>query len=68
MNKTLTLAGSFAGSAGAFICLIAGLSRVTGFYYLAGYQSTTIFMAGIGLMVFGCLVKLESLANQQSQP
>ena len=67
MHKNLVLVGSIAGGLGATICLIAGLSRVAGFYYVAGYQSTTIFMAGMGLMVFSCLVKLESIPGRQNQ-
>ncbi len=61
MYKNLVLAGSIAGALGALICLTAGLARMAGFYYLAGYQSTTLFNAGVGLMVFACLVRLETL-------
>jgi hypothetical protein len=64
MYKHLALTGSIAGLLGALICFIAGLARVAGYYYLAGYQSTTVFNIGVGLMVFACLVKLESLPNQ----
>ena len=64
MYKNLALAGSVAGIVGALICLIAGLARVAGYYYLADYQSTTMFNGGVGLMVFACLVKLENLSNQ----
>lgn len=61
MYKNLVLAGSIAGILGALTCLIAGLSRIAGYYYLAGYQSTTLFNAGVGLMIFACLIKLETL-------
>ncbi len=64
MYKHLVLAGSMAGVLGAFLCFIAGLARVAGYYYLVGYQSTTVFHFGVGMMVFACLVKLESLPNQ----
>ena len=64
MNKILVQLGSFAGVLGVLICLIAGLARVTGFYYIAGYQSTTVFTAGVALMVFACLLKLETLLKQ----
>jgi hypothetical protein len=60
MYKNLVLAGSIAGYLGALTCLVAGLARIAGFYYLAGYQSTTLFNAGVGLMVFACLVKLNN--------
>jgi hypothetical protein len=61
MYKNLVLAGSISGYLGAITCFGSGLARISGYYYLAGYQSTTIFNVGIGLMVFACLVKLETL-------
>lgn len=64
MYKNLALAGWIAGILGAFICLFAGLARIAGFYYLMDYQSTTVFNMGMGLMVFACLVKLETLPTQ----
>jgi hypothetical protein len=67
MNKNLALAGSISGIFGAVICFIAGLARIAGFYYLAGYQSTTVFNVGMGLMVFACLVKLETLSPRQHE-
>lgn len=67
MYKNLALVGSISGMLGAFICLIAGLARVGGYYYLVGYQSTTVFNVGVGLMVFACLVKLESLPTDSRE-
>ncbi len=64
MYRNLALAGSLAGILGALICFIAGLARIAGFYYLAGYQSTTVFDVGVGMMVFACMVKLETLPTQ----
>lgn len=67
MYKNLVLAGSISGILGVLVCTIAGLARIAGFYYLAGYQSTTIFNVGVGLMVFACLVKLQNLPAQKQQ-
>lgn len=64
MYKTLALAGSISGVLGALMCFIAGLARIAGYYYLAGYQSTTVFTVGMGMMVFACLVKLETRSTQ----
>ncbi|MFT4615629.1 MAG: hypothetical protein ACI9NT_002787 [Bacteroidia bacterium] len=64
MLKNLSLAGTIAGIAGALICVGAGLGRVLGMFYLAGFQATTIFSVGVGLMVFACMVKLDSLIDQ----
>jgi len=63
MYKNLALAGSISGIVGALICLVAGLARIAGYYYLADYQSTTVFNGGVGMMVFACLVRLETLSN-----
>jgi len=62
MNKNLVFLGSVAGVIGALTCFLAGLARVAGYYYVLGYQSTTVFNVGVGLMVFACLVKLEEFA------
>jgi hypothetical protein len=61
MYKNLALAGSISGLVGVLVCLISGLARVAGYYYLADYQSTTVFNMGVGMMVFACLVKLHTL-------
>ena len=62
MNKHLVFAGSVVGIVGALICALAGLARVAGAYYVMGFQATTLFTVGMGLMVFACMLKLEELA------
>jgi len=62
MNKNLILLGSMIGLAGIIVCAVAGLARVAGHFYLLGFQSMTVFNIGVGLMVFGCFVKLQELA------
>jgi hypothetical protein len=63
MYKHLALAGSISGILGALICFIAVLARIADYYYIAGYQSMTLFNIGVGMMVFACLVKLESMTT-----
>ncbi len=66
MQKILGLTGSIAGIVGALLCLIAGLARLGGgAYYLAGYETTTLFEVGAGLMVFACLTRLEEMRSRQ---
>ena len=65
MQRLLNLTGSIAGVLGMLLCAISGLARASGLFYLAGYQSTTLFMVGTGVMVFACLAKLEALSAQQ---
>lgn len=43
------------------ICLAAGLVRLSGSYYLAGYEVLTLFNAGMAVMIFACLLKLKLL-------
>lgn len=63
MNKNIVFAGTATGVAGSVICGISGLARVAGYYYVLGFQSTTLFNVGVGLMVFACMIKLEELAS-----
>ena len=63
MNKLFHYLGTASGLLGALICLVSGLTRVSGSFYLGGYAATTLFMAGVGLMVFACLLKLEALSG-----
>lgn len=64
MNAILTKIGSLAGYLGALLCLSTGLLRITGSHYVIGYQSTTLFTAGMAMMVFAVFLKLE--ANNRS--
>jgi type IV secretory pathway VirB2 component (pilin) len=67
MQQLLNYTGNLAGGLGVLLCIAAGLTRLTGTFYLAGYEATTIFSVGTGLMVFACLLKLEASQAQQKQ-
>ena len=60
MQQLINYTGYLTGGAGILLCIAAGLTRLSGDYYLAGYAATTIFSVGTGLMVFACLAKLEA--------
>ena len=62
MQQLLTLSGHIAAVLGILLCLASGLARVSGSYHLAGYEATTLFLVGTGLMVFACLAKLQTLS------
>ena len=64
MRQLFTVTGVITGFVGVLLCAISGLARVSGLYYLAGYESTAIFTAGIGVMVFSCLVRLYLIAPE----
>ena len=67
MQQLLSLTGSIASVLGIIICIASGLARLAGNYHLAGYESTTLFTVGVGLMVFAWLAKLELLLAQSRE-
>jgi type IV secretory pathway VirB2 component (pilin) len=67
MQQLLTLSGHIAAVLGILLCAAAGLARLSGSYHLAGYEATTLFMVGIGVMVFACVVKLEALTQKNQK-
>ena len=66
MQQLLATIGSISGVLGALICAVAGLARITGMYHVGGYEATTLFMVGTGVMVFACLAKLEVMSKRQA--
>lgn len=58
MENMLTRVGFVIGFIGLVLCLVSGVSRVAGSFYLFGYQSITILFAGIAMMVAACMFKL----------
>ena len=64
MHQVLTLTSNTAALVGILLCAISGMARLAGAFRLAGYESTTLFMVGIGLMVFACLIKVDALSRQ----
>jgi hypothetical protein len=61
MQLLLNYSGNAAGIFGALLCALSGANRFLGSYYIGGFESTTLFSVGTGLMVFACLMKLECL-------
>lgn len=61
MEKVLDLLGNVVGVAGIATCALAGGSRLLGSYHLLGFETVTLFIGGIALMVMACLVKLHQL-------
>jgi len=53
------------GLLGIVICLVAGIFRISGSFYVGGYEALTLFTAGVGVMVFSCLLKLEVLLRSR---
>jgi len=64
MEVLLVALGRLAGIAGAVVCAIAGVARLTGAYWLGGFQVTTLLQVGVALMVLGCLCFLAVLLER----
>jgi hypothetical protein len=50
MNRILLAIGWLAGIAGALVCAIAAIARLSGRYFLGAFQLGTLLLAGIALM------------------
>jgi hypothetical protein len=60
MESLINRVGLVVGMIGLLLCVVAGIGRVGGNFYLFGYQSVTLLFAGIGMMVAACMFKLYS--------
>jgi hypothetical protein len=49
---------------GCLLCLVSGISRLAGKYYLAGVGAFSVFLGGMALMLLACLIKLYRLENR----
>jgi len=61
MTNVLEISGNTAGALGILLCLVAGIARIAGYYYVCGYESITLFTGGTSLMIAACLIKLQQL-------
>jgi hypothetical protein len=66
MNTILANVGTGVGIIGILVCLIAGLARLGGFYYLAGFESVTLLNTGVALMVLAILMKVELIYRKSN--
>jgi hypothetical protein len=58
MNKLSMTAGRIAGFGGVLLCLVAVGTRLSGNYFLGGFQLATLLQAGVAAMVAGCFFLL----------
>jgi len=58
MNDALVLIGRLAGIAGALVCLAAGITRLLGHFYVAGFAAGTLLQAGMAGLLIGCFALL----------
>ena len=61
MDKIFNISGSILAVIGVMICLISGVARLSGSYYLLGFEVMTVFVGGTGVMVMACLAMLQQM-------
>ena len=62
MNKLIANGGYAIGLLGVLLTIAAGVWRITGHFHLAGFETMTLFVGGMGLMLIGCFAKLHVLS------
>ena len=63
MQGILKTAGNIAGYAGVLVCLVTAIFRIIGKYFFLGFETSTLFAAGVALLVFACWAKLQELTS-----
>ena len=61
METSLLWIGRLAGGVGVLMCLIAVGARLTGAFWIGGFQAGTLLQAGMAAMILGCLAHLVVL-------
>jgi len=65
MDKIIAQGGNIVGLAGVLLTAVAGGARVLGHFYLGGFESMTVFLGGMGVMLIGCVAMLHGLSRQR---
>jgi hypothetical protein len=63
MKSLLLWTGRSAGLGGTVLCIVAAATRLSGRYWLGGFQGGTLLQGGVALMVLGCLCFLSALTE-----
>jgi type IV secretory pathway VirB2 component (pilin) len=66
MEKAIEVVGNISGVLGILACLVSGLFRLFGHYtFFDQILIESMFIFGIGLMVFACMAKLHLLSSRK---
>ena len=63
MDQVIRILGDIAALAGLLLCLVSGVARLMNQWVQFGFETQTIFLVGVGLMVAGCLAKLHIMSR-----
>jgi hypothetical protein len=61
MDKLIAYGGNLFALAGLCLCLSAVAGRLSGGFVILGFQSVSIFIGGVALIVVSCLLKIEQV-------
>lgn len=64
MHNLLIWIARLAGILGVALIVVAGFARLSGAFWLAGFQIGTLLQAGMAAMLVACLGYLASLAER----
>lgn len=64
MNDLLLWIGRVAGVGGVLLCAVAAVARISGHYFLGGFQVGTLLQVGMAMMIAGCLGFLAVLTER----
>jgi hypothetical protein len=64
MEILLIWTSRLAGLSGVVVCVIAGVARLSGAYWLGQFQASTLLQVGVAGMVLGCLCLLMVLLER----
>ncbi len=63
MDSVLLWIGRLSALAGVLVCAVAAYGRLTGTYYLGGFQVGTLLQAGTVALLVGCVCLLLILTR-----
>lgn len=61
LNKIIVFLSNITALLGILFCFASGIMRILGNYYFMHFDIMTVFVAGLGLMVFSVLLEMRLL-------
>ncbi len=64
METLLVWIGRLAATVGVIVCAVAAAVRLSGSFWLGGFQLGTLLLGGMAAMLVGCICFLAVLTNR----
>ena len=68
MNKLLLTGGQLIGLLGILLVVVSGVARLAGRFWLAGFSTGTLMMAGIAALTMGAFLLVCLVARAMTPP